>query len=182
MNINTHDAGLVSRETMPKGKLRLIILAVILLSTIGCDQSTKFIAKSSLKENATIAVMGNYFVLRYVENKGAFLSVGATLSDPIRKIVFVIIPLLVICGAIIYAVSHRSLTLPRTSALSLMIGGGIGNLIDRLLRDGSVVDFMNLGIGWVRTGIFNFADVFLMIGVALFILFSRNRKVESHTT
>lgn len=50
-----------------------------------------------------------------------------------------------------------------------MLSGGLGNLLDRIMNDGRVIDFMNLGIGPLRTGIFNVADVCITIGVVLLI-------------
>jgi signal peptidase II len=55
-------------------------------------------------------------------------------------------------------------------AIFLFFAGGLSNLIDRLTLGGYVVDFMNIGIGPVRTGIFNVADMFVMAGGGLFIL------------
>jgi signal peptidase II len=53
--------------------------------------------------------------------------------------------------------------------IALFLAGGVSNWIDRALR-GSVVDFLNIGVGWLRTGIFNVADVAIMVGVAIFVL------------
>jgi signal peptidase II len=58
----------------------------------------------------------------------------------------------------------------RTLACALLLGGAIGNLIDRVRFDGLVIDFMNLGIGPLRTGIFNVADVAISVGAVLLIL------------
>jgi signal peptidase II len=52
----------------------------------------------------------------------------------------------------------------------LIAAGGMGNLVDRVLREGRVIDFMNLGLGPVRTGIFNVADVQIMVGLGLLLL------------
>jgi signal peptidase II len=49
---------------------------------------------------------------------------------------------------------------------SLVIGGGASNLIDRLVRDGRVVDFLRIGIGELRTGVFNVADAAIVLGLA----------------
>ena len=68
------------------------------------------------------------------------------------------------------------MNLVQTIVSALIIGGGIGNLIDRLIHDGSVTDFMNIGIGRVRTGIFNAADIFLIVGLGLFILMQQRNK------
>jgi signal peptidase II len=57
-----------------------------------------------------------------------------------------------------------------TVAWSLVLSGGVGNLLDRVLHDGRVIDFMNLGRGNLRTGIFNVADMCITFGVLLLIL------------
>jgi signal peptidase II len=61
-------------------------------------------------------------------------------------------------------------------SLALIFAGGIGNIIDRLLFEKHVSDFINIGIGDLRTGIFNFADVYVTLGVISFLLFSRQVK------
>lgn len=55
-------------------------------------------------------------------------------------------------------------------AWSLVLSGGLGNLVDRIMNDGRVIDFMNIGIGGFRTGIFNVADVCITVGVVLLVL------------
>ena len=56
--------------------------------------------------------------------------------------------------------------------LSLGAGGGLSNWLDRLLHGGAVTDFVSLGLGPLRTGVFNLADVFIVAGVALLLLHS----------
>jgi signal peptidase II len=63
--------------------------------------------------------------------------------------------------------------------LALVAGGGISNLIDRLLYNGRVTDFLNVGIGGVRTGIFNVADMAIMAGALLLLLNMRDSKAEA---
>jgi signal peptidase II len=58
----------------------------------------------------------------------------------------------------------------------MMVGGGLSNWFDRLVNEGRVVDFMNLGIGSFRTGIFNVADVAIMAGAAVMVFGSSERK------
>ena len=66
------------------------------------------------------------------------------------------------------------------AALALFIAGGASNWFDRVSA-GRVVDFMNVGIGWLRTGIFNVADVAIMLGAALFVLAElRFRRAQSN--
>jgi signal peptidase II len=66
----------------------------------------------------------------------------------------------------------------RVVALALVAGGGISNLIDRLLYDGRVTDFLNVGIGGVRTGIFNVADMAIMAGALLLLVNMRASKAD----
>jgi signal peptidase II len=54
--------------------------------------------------------------------------------------------------------------------LALLCGGGLANWLDRLLNGGAVTDFVSFGVGWLRTGIFNVADVAIMAGAALLLL------------
>ena len=158
-------------------RLRLILIGAIVLSTVACDQSTKHIARANLKDRVAIQVLGRFFVLKYAENQGAFLSMGANWPVTVRSIVFKILSAAIVLAAASSVLLQKSMPPPGTAALSLIVGGGIGNLWDRLIRDGLVSDFMNIGIGNIRTGIFNFADIFLLAGVVL-LLFAQLRKKE----
>jgi signal peptidase II len=60
------------------------------------------------------------------------------------------------------------------AALGLIVGGGLGNWIDRILHDGNVTDFVSVGLGPLRTGIFNFADVAVMAGMLWLLVASRS--------
>ncbi len=157
--------------------IRLLMIAAIVLAAVGCDQSTKHIARTALEGRGAVHVLGDFFILDYAENQGAFLSLGAGWPRLARSIIFGSFSLLVVAGAAAFAVRKSRLSLRQTAALSLLIGGGAGNLLDRLTRGGLVSDFMNLGIGPVRTGIFNVADLCLMAGAAL-ILFDQVRRTH----
>jgi signal peptidase II len=158
---------------------RLILAAAIVIATVGCDQGSKHLARTFLADAGTVRVVGNLLLLRYAENQGAFLSLGAGWHPVLRAAVFAALSLVIVAGAAVYLFRDRRMSLRRTAALSLVVGGGIGNLIDRLIRGGHVTDFLNLGIGRVRTGIFNLADVFLMAGVAVFVLASGTRTDQA---
>ena len=77
---------------------------------------------------------------------------------------------------LLYLVRSRRVTQLHAIALALALGGGLSNWYDRLVNDGRVVDFMILGIGPVRTGVFNVADVAIMLGVGLLFLGARRAK------
>jgi signal peptidase II len=144
------------------------VLVIITGMTIGCDQGTKYIAAAVLADRPAQSFFADIFRLLYVENTGGFLGLGATLPSPLRTALFT-----VVTGGVLalFAVGlFRSKWSPwRMAGLTLFVAGGASNWIDRVLR-GSVVDFMNIGIGWMRTGIFNVADVAIMAGIALFLL------------
>jgi signal peptidase II len=104
----------------------------------------------------------------YVQNKGAFLSLGATMPADARFWLLTV----AVAGtlALLIVMILRQKTNPLTTVgLSLLAGGGIGNLIDRI-RWGSVIDFANVGIGPLRTGVFNVADMAIMAGVGLMLM------------
>jgi len=153
---------------MKKHLLRILVIAAIISINIGCDQSTKHLAKKHLPREMTIQVIDNYFVLQYAENKGGFLSMFSTLSKPLRFFFLSIIPLIALVLMIFYIVAAGELSLLHIIGFSCLIGGGLSNIADRLANE-HVIDFMNIGIGMVRSGIFNFADLSIMGGTAIIL-------------
>jgi len=155
------------------GKLQRFYLVLLVIATsVGCDQVSKDIARSNLKFAPPMSYLGNTFRLQYAENSGAFLSLGSGLSETARTYLFTFVSGGLLVGLLFYILVNRQFSRRQVIALSLILGGGSGNLIDRILNDGHVIDFMNMGIGSLRTGIFNVADVLIMSGMGLVILFS----------
>ena len=154
-----------------------IILALLFITT-ACDQGTKYLAQEHLIGKGRISMAGDIFRLQYSENTGAFLSMGSNLPDPVRKALFTGLVAVILAGFLVYLL--RSKALNRQSVIGgLMLGGGVGNLIDRVFNDGAVVDFLNLGIGSLRTGIFNIADMAIMAGLFLFIFAGQEKKTSA---
>ncbi|MEO1626220.1 MAG: signal peptidase II [Bacteroidota bacterium] len=147
-----------------------LILAIIVLN-IGCDQQTKIIAEEQLIYGVPQIYLNDFFRLVLIENKGAFLSVGSDLPAVLNTILLKVFPSLVLLGMAGYVLWSRELVIGQAIAFSFVIGGGFSNIYDRIFNDGAVVDFMNIGIGGLRTGIFNFADVSIMIGLGLLLFF-----------
>jgi signal peptidase II len=77
---------------------------------------------------------------------------------------------LVATGIGVFLLWNSQMPPVRALACALLLGGAIGNLIDRVRFDGLVIDFLNLGVGPLRTGIFNVADVAVSVGALLLIL------------
>ncbi len=156
---------------------RWLIILILFVSVTACDQGTKFLAKEHLMGEGRISMAGDVFRLQYSENTGAFLSMGAELPEVLRKTIFTGFVALILVGFLVYLLRSDALNKATFIAGGLMVSGGIGNLIDRVFNDGAVVDFLNLGFGAVRTGIFNVADMAIMAGLVLF-LFAGNKDAR----
>jgi len=151
---------------------RVFLIALLLFSCVGCDQVTKSIARQTLANSEPITFLNNIFRLQYVENSGAFLSLGAGSSEQMRFWIFTIFTGIFLAGMLVYLLVSSTVSKAGIISLSLVVGGGVGNLIDRIFYEGRVVDFMNLGIGSLRTGVFNVADILLSCGVVWFFAIS----------
>lgn len=149
---------------------RWLVILILFVSVTACDQGTKFLAKEHLMGEGRISMAGDVFRLQYSENTGAFLSMGSELPETVRKIVFTGFVALILIGFLVYLLRSDALNKATVFAGGLMVSGGIGNLIDRVFNDGAVVDFLNLGFGTIRTGIFNIADMVIMAGLVLFLI------------
>ena len=114
-------------------------------------------------------------MLRYVQNEGAFLSLGAGLPRSAGTVIFIAFPFVVLASMTMYLLRRGGIVWGTLVGFSLTVGGGAGNLIDRLLRDGGVADFIMVGIGGSRTGIFNFADLSVLAG-CIVLLFSPGKE------
>jgi signal peptidase II len=153
--------------------LKLIFILSIICTIVGCDQWSKFYVKNTLEMYTTYHIVGNLIVLCYTENSGGFLGLGSGLHPGLKPAVFLIIPAIVLLALLIYTLvnSIRKKTLPTIDVFGFccIIGGGIGNLIDRSVYGGKVIDFMNFGIGELRTGILNVADLAVTLGITIII-------------
>jgi len=151
---------------------KFLFIVLIMLPCVGCDQITKIIARQSIANSTPISFVGNMFRLQYTENPGAFLSIGAGASENMRLWIFTVLVGLFLIGLFVYIMTSPNISKAQICSLSLVAGGGISNLIDRILNEGRVVDFMNMGIGSLRTGIFNIADIAITFGVIWLIVIS----------
>jgi len=152
-----------------------IVFVLLVGTTFGCDRVTKRLAALELAGTAGESFLADTVRLEYAENRGAFLSVGAGLPASLRTGLFTVATGIVLVGGLFVAVRYEWSGLP-LAGLALVFAGGASNVFDRLLR-GSVIDFMNVGLGPLRTGIFNVADVAILAGVAMLIA-TRARLTE----
>jgi signal peptidase II len=158
------------RSGLARRILPMVIPAVVLFSCIGCDQWTKSLATEHLRQAPAMSFLGDTLRIQYAENPGAFLGAGSQLSPSTRFAILVVVNALflgLIAGLVIL---KRPAGRWQHLAVVLLLAGGIGNLIDRLFHNGLVIDFLNVGIGPLRTGIFNVADMAIMTGFGILIL------------
>lgn len=159
---------------------------IILITVVAVDQWTKVLAVQYLAGKPAIVYLGGLFQLVYAENPGAFLGMGGGLSRGLR---FVIFGLFVLAGlsVLLWSLIKNKMTLVDLYAYSFILAGGIGNVIDRLTHDnGHVIDFMFMDFQiapFARTGVFNVADVAIVIGffIALYGMIKERLDYHQHS-
>lgn len=174
--------------------LSLSAIAILL------DQITKAIVVKNIPlytpfsgDDAVIPVIGNFLRLIHVRNPAVAFSLGASLPDNARSILFSFIPLIVVALIYFFYFKTNDLTKTQRWALCGILGGGLGNLIDRFFRPEGVVDFIDcIWFGnhssklsffrWDRWPTFNVADSFVVVCVIILIVtFIVQAVLESKT-
>ena len=144
------------------------ILGLITLN-IALDQISKFFVRANVTPYKTTQLIGDKFILTNVENSGAFLSLGSDLNPTLKSIFLLVLPVAVLGYVTYYILSQKDLDKFSVIGFSCIIGGGIANVYDRILY-GSVTDFFHIDLGGVfRTGVFNLADMSVMLGMGLLL-------------
>jgi signal peptidase II len=137
---------------------------------VALDQATKALAVAFLQGSPPIRFPGDVVVLGYAENRGAFLSLASELGGPLWWLVLVAIPIAMTIGVVAWVVARKRGDGFYEALAVLFVAGGAGNLVDRIGR-GSVVDFLNFGIGAsFRTGIMNVADLYIAACVVMVVV------------
>ena len=138
-----------------------IIISIILLCI---DQISKLLVVNLLTKTNSIAIIKNFFYLTYINNDGAAFSILVG-----KRVLLILIAVLVIVMLIRYIKKNNIQNKLELVSISLIIGGSLGNLIDRVVR-GYVIDFLDFKIFNYNFPIFNLADTFIVIGVFLLLL------------
>jgi signal peptidase II len=170
-------------------KSRLVTLVILLLTLVGCDQASKQYATAHLRHTAVnpIIMFGETFEIRYAENPGAFLSLFANLPQHVRFWLLTVMNGTILSGVAVFLLRRHAIDRWSFVALALLLAGGIGNLIDRVSLGGFVIDFMVIdlaaetGIPWLKTGVFNVADMAITAGFILLLpqLFRKEPKAPT---
>lgn len=146
------------------------ISSLIILS-IFFDQLSKFWIRNNIESYNEIELIGSFFTLIRVENSGAFLGMGSELSYIPKLILLIIFPIVVLVAVSIYTYMDKKLDNLSLVGFSLIIGGGVANIFDRVVY-GSVTDFLYINLGFFKTGIFNIADLSVTTGIILILIAS----------
>lgn len=151
--------------------MTIIILSIIFLIV---DQITKILVVNSLVPGENIEIIKNIFNIIYTNNTGAAFSIL------LGKRIFLIVVAVLIIGVLLYYIKRNKIEKKiDIIALSFVIGGSLGNLIDRIVR-GYVIDFISIKLGNYNFPIFNVADILIVIGVFLLLLSSRRRQSDDN--
>lgn len=157
---------------------RVQLILIICLVSIGVDQATKWYAAEHLPKFEMTSYWSDLLRIGYIENTGAFLGLGSGMSDSAKFWIFVCAVGVVLSALLIYILKTKSHSTFGLTSLILIFSGGISNFYDRAVNNGAVIDFLNIGIGTFRTGIFNVADMAIMLGVFL-LLFAKENKQQA---
>ena len=154
----------------------------LLVCTVGCDQTTKHIARTALSGTGALTLPGGFIQLSLAENPCSFLSLGDGLPHHVRFTVFTLGVGVGLVALVAYLLSGARIDTIRFIGLSLVVAGGMSNLLDRIFRNGQVTDFAIVHIGPFHTGVFNAADVLIMIGIGVIIASIRKKGFQSSPT
>lgn len=146
---------------MKKGLKDVLFFGVIFVII---DQVVKIIISNKMILNQTYIVIKDFFSISLVHNKGASFSI---LSD--NTILLIVIGILALIGLIIYIKKLDILDDIDMFAYSLLMGGIVGNLIDRIVH-GYVIDFLSFKFGSYYFPIFNFADICIVVSVLIILI------------
>lgn len=151
-------------------KVKISISSIIL---IVIDIVIKLIISNNLILNQSISVINNFFYITYVKNTGVAWSI---LSGKINLII--VITLVIIMLLIIYIFNKKSYSVLEIISYSMLLSGSIGNLIDRIIY-GYVIDYLDFNILGYDYPIFNFADICIVIGIILILIFGGKDGISS---
>jgi signal peptidase II len=159
-----------NRDVRMRAFTKAVLISLILCSCVGCDQVTKTAAQYHLPSSHPVYLMGDLFQFQHSTNTGAFMGLGAGLPGAVRFWALTISVGMALIGTLGFVWASREMGHPLSIlGASLMVGGGASNLLDRLLHNGAVVDFVSMGVGNLRTGVFNLADVAIMAGAGILL-------------
>lgn len=153
------------------------IILIIAINII-IDQISKVWVRANFAYREVKQIIGDTFVMQYVENKGAFLGLGSEMNNTLRILLLLILPTLVLGYLVYYLVTNKGIDKLSLIAFCCIAGGGISNVLDRIVRN-EVTDYFYIHINdTIRTGIFNIADMSVTFGMIILfytVLFKKKK-------
>lgn len=164
------------RTTDRKNRLSTLLFpGLVTVALVVADQAVKGWIVGNVPEN-TIAsrYMGDFLWIVHTRNLGIAFSIGDSISKLLRILLFIILPTCFLSAALVFCVVSKKLSLLQRYAIAFIVGGGLGNLIDRIFRPAGVVDFVSFSLfgilGLDRFPTFNIADFSVTIGAAVLLI------------
>jgi signal peptidase II len=160
-------------------KKKYLMLLVVCVAVIFIDQWTKYAVHKNFHWGESRAIVQNFFALTYVRNTGAAFGFLNRAPAAFREPFFIIVPLVAMAVILMIFIRLREEQNLMAMALSLVLSGAIGNLIDRL-RFGFVIDFLDFH--WKEVyhwPAFNVADSCIVVGVGILFILSWGKPPES---
>ncbi len=141
---------------------------------IAVDQFTKVLIQNSFRMGEKIKIIDDFFWFWHVRNKGMAFSIGSGLPEGIRDILFLALPVAVLLFLLAFYFKSQQITGVQRWCFAAILGGGIGNLIDRFFRPEGVIDFISFKfygiLGFERYPTFNVADSTVVIAGIIMVL------------
>ncbi len=163
-----------------KAKLLPLVLTA---GVIAADQLVKWIVTKTLPYGRPVEVIGDFLRLVYVQNPNIGFSIGRGLGGGGRFVLARLLPLIVSGILFVYYLVGKDISRFQRWVLAAVLGGGLGNYVDRIIRHGEVVDFIDVKFyglfGMQRWPTFNLADSTLVVAGILLLgsfLFTREKK------
>jgi signal peptidase II len=175
---------LATEEIKKESPWRKLIPFTLTLAVLALDQITKAVIVAQFKLFESREILGDFLRLTHVRNKAIAFSIGRDLPPELRQILFIIFPVILVAAVLVFYFAPKKNTTLQRWCLAGIVGGGLGNLVDRLIRPEGVVDFIDFkffGIfGWDRWPTFNIADsAVVVMAILLFVsLFFEEKKIK----
>lgn len=157
---------------------KIVIFISIIFAIILVDQASKSYVSKNFRLHESVEVIDGFFNLTYVRNKGAAFGMGGKFQDEFRIVLFKVLPVAACIWLFVLLLKSLSGPLIMTWAYTLILGGAVGNIIDRIRLD-YVVDFFDFYLGTSHFATFNVADSCITVAAGLIIIdFIINKKEE----
>lgn len=159
---------------------RYVLVFGLIILNIVADQASKIWVRANVEFRSQTEIIGDKFILTNVYNEGAFLGMGSDMNPTLKLVFLLILPVVVLVLALRYVLTSKDIDQWTIVGLAFVIGGGIGNIYDRIVER-KVTDFWHIDLGGVfKTGIFNVADVAVMIGMGCILISAITSKKKTH--